>query len=91
MGNFLQDGWYQHGSGRGMTPAMAGSMHCCASGMRRARMNPVDYSARRRTMLHPTAGRKDKPMLEDQHKRIGDAGSNSLDPMMITQEQVAGA
>lgn len=67
-----------------MTPATAGSTHYFVCGTRRDRMDDVHYSARLRTMLQHAFEREDKPMLEDQQKRIGMADPNSLRPILLS-------
>lgn len=67
-----------------MTPATAGSTHYFVCGTRRDRMDDVDYSARLRTMLQHAFEREDKPMLEEQQKRIGKSDPDSLRPILLS-------
>lgn len=66
-----------------MTPETAQRTHYFVCGTRRDRMDDIEYSARLRTMLQRAFEQEDKPMLEDQQKRIGDADPDSLRPTLL--------
>ncbi len=66
-----------------MTPETARRTHYFVCGTRRDRMDDVEYSARLRTMLQHAFEREDKPMLEDQQTRIGNADPDSLRPTLL--------
>lgn len=67
-----------------MTPETARSTHYFVCGTRRDRTDDIDYSARLRAMLLHAFEREDKPMLEDQQKRIGTADPDSLRPTLLS-------
>lgn len=67
-----------------MTPETAVSTHYFVCGTRRDRMDDVDYSARLRAMLRHAFEQEDKPMLEDQQRRIGRADPDSLRPTLLS-------
>lgn len=66
-----------------MTPESEGSTHYFVCGTRRDRMDDVEYSGRLRVLLQHAFEREDKPMLEDQQKRIGNASLDSLKPALL--------
>ncbi|MFV3075323.1 Rieske 2Fe-2S domain-containing protein [Niveispirillum fermenti] len=66
-----------------MTPETAQSTHYFVCGTRRDRMDDAEYSTRLRAMLQRAFEHEDKPMLEDQQRRIGTADLSSLRPMLL--------
>lgn len=66
-----------------MTPEAAQSTHYFVCGTRRDRVDDADYSARLRTLLQHAFEREDKPMLEDQQRRMGSATLESLRPALL--------
>lgn len=66
-----------------MTPQTAVRTHYFVCGTRRDRVDDADYSARLRLMLQQAFEHEDKPMLEDQQRRIGGANFESLRPALL--------
>lgn len=66
-----------------MTPETASTTHYFVCGTRGDRLHDVEYSERLRGMLANAFINEDKPMLEAQQKRIGDAAFAKLRPVLL--------